>query len=128
MLRTLKITATLMFLGALAGAIGGALGPLIGLLVISSHSPEFVAYWATILTNAASFGAICGAVAAPVLWWTALRAVPVWRGGTETALGTSFAASFTVGLTSGNGYSVFAMAVVGAALAALRLRWEFLGD
>jgi len=127
MLRALESTAALISLGALGGAVGGALAPVIGYIVIfgASVEPEL---WPVILTNAALFGAMCGVIAAPVLWWTTLRAVPVWRGGIETALATSFAASFTMGITSYNGYSVFAMAIVGAALAAVRLRWEFLAD
>lgn len=45
--------------------------------------------------------------------------------GAETALVTSFAAGFTVPITIGNGWSVLAMGIVGAALAVLRLQWEF---
>ena len=127
MLRALKITAALASLGALAGAIGGALAPVIGYTIISVPFPERD-WWVPILWASASFGAGCGVIAAPVVWWTALRAIPVWRGGIETGLATSFAGSFAIGITSWNPYSVFALAVVGAALAAVRLRWEFLGD
>jgi len=71
MLRALESTAALISLGALGGAVGGALAPVIGYIVISGASVD-AELWPVILTNAALFGAMCGVIAAPVLWWTAM--------------------------------------------------------
>lgn len=69
----------------------------------------------------AVFGAVYGTVLGPALGWLFMRAVPLWRAIGETA----FAAALGVGValaTSGWGNAVLAYPLVGATLAAVRLR------
>ena len=117
----------MLFLGVAAGAIGGglAIGAVEALIKGPGLTPDVD--MVEVVVNACFFGAMYGIVVAPLAWWTMLRAVPVWRGALETALASSFAASFTLPITIGNFWSAFAMAMVGAALATLRLRREFIG-
>lgn len=127
MLRALRITALLIFVGLVAGAIGAGSSVGVVEIVISGPGLSPDVDMVEVVINASAFGALCGVAVAPLLWWTMLRDVPPWRGAAETALATSFAAGFTVPITLGNGWSVLAMGIVGAALAVVRLQWEFRG-
>ena len=124
MSRILKISAALAVLGAVAGAIGGclalALAVLVGVVSQSNEVPlSFVAGAVTVL------GGGCGVFVAPLLSWTLLRDVPIWRCATETALVTSFAGISALALTNGGMWKIAAIALLGAALAAARLKWAF---
>jgi|tagenome__1003787_1003787.scaffolds.fasta_scaffold20896545_2 hypothetical protein len=125
MLRALRITALLTLVGAVAGAFGAGISVGVVEMVVSTPALTPDVDMVEVVINASLFGALCGIGVAPLLWWTMLRFVPPWRGAAETALVTSFAAGFTVPITIGNGWSVLAMGIVGAALAVLRLQWEF---
>jgi hypothetical protein len=124
MSRILKVIAALAVLGATAGAIGGclalALAIIVGAIRQSNEVPlSFVAEVVAVL------GGGCGVFVAPVLSWTLLREVPIWRCATETALATSFAGISALMLTSAEPWKILAFCVLGAALAVTRLKWAF---
>lgn len=124
MLRILKISGALAALGAIAGAIGGSLALALALVLGAvGHDAEVpLAFVAGVV---AILGCGCGLIVAPVLSWTLLRDVPIWRCATETALVTSFAGILALFLTSGAPWMIYGIAVLAAALAAARLKWAF---
>ena len=121
MLRILKISAALAVLGAIAGAIGGCLA----LALTSLLTPRglFFDFW-LIGGAAAALGGGCGVLVAPVLSWTLLRDVPIWRCATETALVTSFAGIAAL-ILMGPMPEILAIAGLAAVLAVARLKWAF---
>ena len=125
MFRILKISAALAVLGAVAGAIGGCLGLALAMIVSGSwnDSPELpLSFVAGVVT---ALGGSCGVFVAPILSWTLLREVPIWRCATETALATSFAGISTLMLTGPGTWKILAFAVLAATLAVARLKWAF---
>ena len=124
MLRILKISAALAVLGAVAGAIGGCLALVLAMVVGGfGSSPEVpLSFVAGVV---AALGCGCGVFVAPVLSWTLLRDVPLWRCATETALATSFAGIAALFLTSGGPAKILAVALLAAVLAVARLKWAF---
>jgi len=125
MFRVLKISAALALVGAVAGAVGGYLALLLALILgkiyTSTELPlSFITGAVTLL------GCICGVLVAPVLSWTVLRNVPIWRCATETSLATSFALISADTMTNETvTWKLLAIAVLAAALAVARLKWEF---
>ena len=127
MFRVLKISAELALVCAVAGAIGGCLALVLALILgtirisTSTELPfSFVAGAVTLV------GCGCGVFVAPVLSWTLLRNVPIWRCATETALATSFALISAMTLTKDTfTWNQAAILVLAAALAVARLKWEF---
>jgi len=114
---------------ALLGAIGGALGGVV--IVAGLVAAPLVRRWTgadVVVGNtlgltalSAGFGAVYGMVLGPALGWLFMRAVPLWRAIGETA----FAAALGVGVAlaiSGWGMAVLIYPMVGATLAAVRLR------
>ena len=79
----LRVTALLSALGAVAGAVAGVALTFLG-NVISGYPllPPLEVY----LANSA-YVAVAGAVLAPPIAWSTLRAVPLWRAALETAAG-----------------------------------------
>lgn len=126
MLRILKISAALAVLGAVAGAIGGCLALVLAMIVggtgIGSSAEVPLSFVAGVV---AALGCGCGVFVAPVLSWTLLRDVPLWRCATETALATSFAGIAALFLTSGGPAKILAIALLAAVLAVARLKWAF---
>ena len=122
MSRILKISAALAILGAIAGAIGGCLA--LALLVIVFGGPLDVTLW-EVGGFVAALGAGCGVLVAPVLSWTLLRDVPIWRCATETALAASFAGFLTFSLINGEPWKILVAVALAAALAVARLKWAF---
>jgi hypothetical protein len=123
MFRVLKISAALGIVGAVAGAVGACLALLLGVMMGKITTSTEVPF--TFVTEAASLvGCACGLFVAPVLSWTLLRNVPLWRCATETAAATSFALIWAVTQTNDT-WNLLAIAVLAAALAAARLKWEF---
>ena len=120
MSRVLKISAALAILGAIAGAIGGCLVLAIGVIVFGYAND----IWEGAAIGAA-LGAACGVLVAPMLSWTLLRDVPIWRSATETAFITSFAGIAALTFTSGRLPEILAVAALAAALAVARLKWAF---
>jgi hypothetical protein len=85
--------------------------------------PEYPLSW--LFAVVTGLGAGCGLLVAPVLSWTVLRDVPIWRCATETALATSFIGMWAMPLTNGEPWKIIAIAVLAAALAAARLKWAY---
>lgn len=74
--------------------------------------------------NMVAFG-IMGAVFGPVLAWSALRRVPLWRAALEPALGCLIGG--TIGLVLVSVPAMYFLALGGSFLAALRLRRKYGG-
>ena len=83
--RILAVTAGLMAAGTI---IGGVLGLLAMLGWILIRDAESLRRSVAVLGVAAGFGALAGAVLAPVFAWGLLRTVPLGRAILGTALGT----------------------------------------
>ena len=122
MSRALRISAALAVVGAAAGAVGGALGFALLTTVLGSLPP--VSFW-RVLGVIVGLGAGCGVVVAPLLSWTFLREVPIWRCATETALVTSFAGIASLAVSRGELWRVMAIAALAAVFAVARLKWAF---
>ncbi|MES2307014.1 MAG: hypothetical protein V4558_16045 [Gemmatimonadota bacterium] len=110
-----RINLLLVVLGAVAGALAGI--PLTWLGKIISGAPE-PATLATYLWNARAM-AVMGAVFAPLLAWSTMRRVPLWRAALETAAGGLVGAIIGMMLASG-GLMLF-LAGAGISLSAWRL-------
>lgn len=121
--RVLAVTATLAILGGLAGAIGGCV--VIAIAMIFEGSPGPYITMLDLLAVASAAGGVCGLLVAPLLSWTMLRNVPIWRSATETALAAGAAATGALILTGGNPASSLVATAIAALLAAARLRWTF---
>ena len=123
MSRILKISAALAVLGAVAGAIGGCLAFALA-MVVSGWPRDWVSPW-YVAGVVAGLGGGCGVFVAPVLSWTLLREVPIWRCATETAMAASFAGILALALTNGEPWKVLTIALLAAVLAVARLKWAF---
>ena len=108
------ITAGLMFGGAIAGAVVGLALTMLGKIVAGAPPADMANY----LWNGGVFGAI-GAGLAPVVTWSALRGVPLWRTIAEPLVASVIGA--TVGVLLGSGVAFLLLAPVGAAAAVARL-------
>ena len=122
--RILAVTGALALVGALAGAVGGVL--LFGLFVAVLGVPmnSSVSVWQA-LGVASAAGGVCGIVAAPILSWTVLREVPIWRSAGETALvaGISTMAAFV--LLAVSPLVTLSIPILATVLAAARLRSSY---
>lgn len=126
MFRILKISAALAVLGAVAGAIGGCLAFALAMVISgwSRDTTSGVSLW-YVAGVVAALGGGCGVFVAPVLSWTLLREVPIWRCATETAMAASFAGILALALTNGEPWKILAIALLAAVLAVARLKWAF---
>jgi hypothetical protein len=75
----------------------------------------------------AGFGAVAGAILAPIASWSLMRHVPIWRAIVETLLGTSLGAS--IGMFFGPVQRLgllwpIVFGILGFVIAAARLRWS----
>jgi len=124
MFRILKISAALAALGAVGGAIGGCLALPLALIsgAVRTSTEISFSFLAAVVTLV---GCGCGILVAPLLSWTVLRNVPLWRCATETALATSFALISATALGDDSEWKMLAVVVLAAALATARLKWEF---
>lgn len=84
-LRVLAVTAGLVLTG---GLVGGLCGAATLALVLAVMGEGKAAVDPGLLSIAAAFGAVVGAVFAPLMSWLFLRHVPLGRAIVQTALGT----------------------------------------
>ncbi|MEI2721605.1 MAG: hypothetical protein V9E87_16020 [Gemmatimonadales bacterium] len=110
----LRINVRLAVLGALVGALAAI--PLTSVGKVASGAPP--ADLANYLWNVRAFG-IMGAMFGPMLAWSSLRAVPLWRAALEPAIGAVIGAA--LGMMTGSGALFLLGAAAGVALPAWRL-------
>ncbi|MDT8369665.1 MAG: hypothetical protein RQ745_10695 [Longimicrobiales bacterium] len=108
------ITMGLMLGGAVAGAVVGVAITPLGKIVAGAPPAEM----ANLIWNAAAFG-VMGACAAPLVAWSALRRVPLWRTIAEPLAGAIAGAG--IGVLLGSGTAFLTLIPIGGAAAAARL-------
>lgn|SRR5512146_931255 len=108
------ITVGLTLGGALAGAGIGLVLTVLGKIVAGAPPATAANY----LWNATAFG-VMGAVVAPLVTWSALRAVPLWRTIVEPLVASVIGAGVGVLLGSGVAFLVLTPAAGAAAVARL---------
>ncbi len=113
-----RVTLFLAGIGAICGAVAAVFLTFLGNLISGSPSPPGLAVYAW---NAQVF-ALFFAVISPVLAWTMLRRVPLWRAVAEPALG-GIVGTVAAGLISPALFPIIAPASILAA--ALRLHHAF---
>lgn len=104
--------------GAIAGAVIGVVITVVG-KVVAGAPPATLANYAR---NMMAFGAI-GAITGPLVTWSALRRVPLWRTVVEPLVGAAVGA--VVGMFAGPVVTFLVLAPVGAALAVARLAYVY---
>jgi MFS family permease len=115
-----RVAVVAVALAGVGAVVGGVLGAaLVGAITIK-HG-----LWRDALGPGAAFGALVGAVLAPIAAFTLMRRVPIWRAIAETAVGTVAGAALGMLLQptfTGFFASEIFLGVVGFAVAAVRLR------
>lgn len=111
-----RVNLLLAALGALVGVLAAIPVTWIGKVVAGAPGPATVANY---LWNMRAFG-IMGALFGPILGWSALRRVPLWRAALEPAGGAMVGA--TIGMFLGFGTLILLLAATGVTLTAWRLR------
>lgn len=111
------ITIGLTTGGALAGAVVGLVLTVLGKIVSGAPPAETANY----IWNATIFGMI-GAFAAPLVTWSALRSVPLWRTIAEPLAGSVVGAG--IGVLIGSGVGFLVLTPLGAAAAVARLQYS----
>ena len=111
---TFRINLLLALLGAVVGALAAI--PLTWVGKVLSGAPP--ADLANYLWNIRAFG-IMGAMFGPLLAWSSLRAVPLWRAALEPAIGAVIGAA--LGMMTGSGGLFVLGTAAGLALPAWRL-------
>lgn len=109
-----RIAAGLVVAGGAAGALAGATLTALG-KVVAGAPPATLANYAW---NMAAFG-VLAAVIGPVVTWSALRRVPLWRTIVEPLAGALLGAG--VGLALGSSAAFVALAPVGLVVSMVRL-------
>jgi hypothetical protein len=104
--------------GAIAGAVIGVVITVVG-KVVAEAPPATLANYAR---NMIAFGGI-GAITGPLVTWSALRRVPLWRTVVEPLVGA--AAGAVIGMFAGPVVTFLILAPVGAALAVGRLAYVY---
>ena len=112
----LRVNLLLALLGAVMGALVAIPFTWIGHIVTQAPWPLTITSYTF---NMLPFG-IMGACFGPVLAWSALRRVPLWRAALEPALGCLIGG--TIGLLLVNAPLMYSLALGGSFLAAWRLR------
>lgn len=111
------ITVGLIAGGALAGVGVGLVLTVLGKIVAGAPPADAANY----IWNATTF-AIIGAIAAPLVTWSALRSVPLWRAITEPLAGSIIGAG--IGVLLGSGVGFLMLTPLGAAAAVARLQYS----
>jgi hypothetical protein len=113
--RHLKVGLTVA--GAISGALAGAALTVLGKIVAGAPPATLSNYeW-----NMVAFGMI-GAVLSPIITWSALRHVPLWRTVLEP-LAAGVAAA-TIGMLAGSGVAFLILALLGVGAAIVRLAYS----
>jgi hypothetical protein len=114
----------ILLLAVLGGVVGGlAAIPLTWVGKVLSGAPP--ADLANYLWNIRAFG-IIGAMFGPVLAWSSLRSVPLWRAALEPAAGAVIGAA--LGMATGSGAMFLLGTAAGVALPAWRLNRVYRGQ
>jgi hypothetical protein len=113
-----RLKVGLVIAGAIAGALGGAALTVLGKIVAGAPPATVPNY----LWNMVSFGLI-GAVLGPVITWSALRNVPLWRTVVEPLVAGVAAAG--VGVLVGSGTVFLVLAPLGVGAACVRLSHSY---
>lgn len=121
--RILAVTGALALVGAFAGAVGGALFLALAVAAFGVMNSSVTVWQALGFASAA--GGVCGIVAAPILSWTVLREVPIWRSAGETALVAGFSTMAAVVLLAVNPFVILSVPIMATMLAAARLRSSY---
>jgi hypothetical protein len=113
-----RLKLGLVIAGATSGAIAGASLTVLG-KVVAGAPPATLAnpVW-----NMATFGLIAAA-SSPIITWSALRRVQLWRTMLEPLVGGIAAAS--VGVLIGSGVAFLLLTPLGIGAAVLRLRYSY---
>jgi hypothetical protein len=125
--RIVKVTGIISVLGALGGAVGGVVLAIVISLVGGIRGTLFPGddLLRSIIEFsgfASIFGAAYGVILGPILSWTLMKRVPLWRAVSETALAAALGVGVSMAMPS-LGLSIFLFPVFTAVLAALRLRF-----
>jgi hypothetical protein len=115
---TWRLNLLLAFTGALGGALMGAALTVIGKLIAGAPPATVANYQRNMLI----FG-VMGALCAPVVTWSALRRVPLWRTMLEPLLAA--VAGAIAGLLLGSPLAFLALPVAGVAVAVWRLNYAY---
>jgi hypothetical protein len=110
----LRLQAGLMLAGAIAGALVGAGMTVLGKIVTGAPAATSANY----VWNMAAFG-LMAAVVSPLVTWSALRRVPLWRTVVEPLAGALVGAG--IGVALGSGVAFLLLAPLGLAAAMFRL-------
>ena len=84
--RRLQVSAVLAALGAVAGAVAAVTLTYLGTKVAQAFEPSGRIYYQW----AAGEFAVIGAIGTPLLAWSLMRRVPLWRAIGEPAIGSSW--------------------------------------
>jgi hypothetical protein len=114
----LRINALLVTFGAIAGGIGAIPLTFLGKLLFGAPAGSFENY----VWNIGAF-ALMGALFCPVLAWSAMRRVPLWRAISEPAIGAVIGA--VAGMLLGSGVAFLGLAAAGVAAATGRLAFAY---
>lgn len=115
----LRIYLLLMALGAIGGALASIPLTWLGKVIAQAPDPTTIAnYW----WNMRAF-AIMGALFSPVLTWSSMRRVPLWRTICEPAIGGLVGA--LLGILLGSVGLFLLLAAGGICLAAWRLNYSY---
>lgn len=121
--RIAVVTIGLSLTGAVVGAL---LSPLLVLAMGLARGMPVVGVDLSFLRIPAAFGAVAGAILAPIASWSLMRHVPIWRAIVETMLGTIIGASIGMLIGPAQRFGLLwavVFGVLGFAIAAVRLRW-----
>jgi hypothetical protein len=122
--RVAVVTVGLALTGA---AVGAMLSPLLLLAMGLAYGRPVLDADLSFLRFPAAFGAVAGAILAPVASWTLMRHVPIWRAIVETLLGTILGASIGMFLWPVQQLALLwpiIFGILGFTVAAARLRWS----
>jgi hypothetical protein len=126
--RTIRITLGLVGASGIVGGLCGvlALVPILVLRIVHPNADDAFIPLTDVAPLAFTFGAVLGGVLGPLVAWTALRHVPLWRLLLEPAVGTVPGALIGWSIPHPIGVPrLIVFPLIGMAVAALRLRYSF---